>query len=190
MKRPRKKKSIKAVLRKDEIQLSMKGMSLLDLIPEKPRKKKSSPLQEESNDRFSEATRYAVHQMKNPVSKAAYKTGITANKRTAYLVALTDYMSAPKIIYINTEKYSGNAGDVILVKATDDFKVVSVSVSILVSGKILERGHASPYPRKPKLWRYVVTASNINLPATTVCAKAEDKPGNKTELRCGVGKKS
>ena len=160
----------------------MNGMSLLDLIPEERNQTKPSPLQEERQQTFLEASQYAVHQMKNPASKAEYATGITRNKHCAYNVALTDCLTPPKIIYIDTKKYLGNPGDVILVKATDDFKVASVSVSIVVRGKILEDGNATPYPRKPKLWRYIVTTANSKLSSTKVSASAKDKPGNKTKM--------
>jgi hypothetical protein len=184
MKRPRKNKRIKGIVSEDGKSIMLKA-SLSDLIPEKPPpQKKPTPLQQGNLDRFSFASHFAAEQMENPASKAEYAARITTNKHTAYLVALADYLNPPKIIYIKADKYSGKIGDVILVKAIDDFKVVEVKVEILVDGKLIEYGKALPYPRKPKLWRYFATVENPNLPATIIRAKALDKPGNRAVMEC------
>ncbi len=154
------------------------------ILPEPSPRKKPSPLQRESNERFRAASQYASKQINDPESKAEYEAGIRPNKHTAYNVALTDYLNPPKIVYINTKKYSGKVGDLILVKAIDDFKVVSVMVQIFIAGKPIEKGTATPYPRKPKLWRYFATMENPDLLATTVRAIARDKPRNTGVMEC------
>lgn len=129
--------------------------------------------------RFQEAAQYAKQQLAEKESCLLYESGITDQKHTAHVVAMSDYLKAPKVHYIETEDYQGNVGDTILIKATDDFRVVTVKVSIIdKDGNPLEKGEASP-GEGINVWKYTASVANNSLEGTTIKAIAFDRPGNK-----------
>lgn len=139
--------------------------------------------QEAFQKRFKKAAKFAIGQVRDKVTEELYKTGITPSKRSAYLVALNDYLFPPTVSDIDSADYLGNAGDVISIDATDDFKVVRVRVIILDSdGRELERGEAIQYPKKDHIWKYTATVDNPNLSGSTVIATAFDNAENHTTL--------
>jgi hypothetical protein len=72
-------------------------------------------------------------------------------------------------------------GDTIIVRATDDFKVTSVFVTITDgTGNIIEQGQALLQPDTLDEWRYAATTANASLAGSKVTASAHDKPGNVT----------
>ncbi|MEO5977946.1 MAG: hypothetical protein ABIS36_07340 [Chryseolinea sp.] len=128
-------------------------------------------------EKFREAIQYGKLQMAKPETKDLYKTGITDRKRSAYLVATSDFMKIPKITQFNTTAYTGAVGDQILIKATDDFKVTQVSVIIVSpTGQEIERGQATL--SDTGVWVYVSTAVNATPIGSKVTATAIDLPGN------------
>jgi hypothetical protein len=132
-----------------------------------------------ANEKFQEAAKYASQQIKNPSMKSKYETGINEQNRTAFLVALSDYLVAPKVRQINALEYTGNAGDSIVVHAKDDFMVTSVKVTITGSdGSVIEKGDAVQDPIKFIQWKYTATVANLSLVGTTIKAVAEDNAGN------------
>ncbi len=161
----------------------------MDLVTAKPRKRKrSSDKQEENNQIFKEATQYAKIQMKDPVSKAEYAKRIDEKNNAAFRVALRDYLNAPVVHYIKAPEYTGAIGDTISIKATDDFKVTAVRVSITsAAGKLLERGDAIQHPRKRHMWKYATTAANPNATGTKITVIAYDKPRNEGKGEVVIG---
>lgn len=133
--------------------------------------------------RFREAVQYAKQQVELPASEALYQKGVTTRLRSAYSVAMGDYLAAPKVHFIETMDYRGKVGDTIAVKATDDFMVTSVKVVITASdGTVIEEGNAGPDQLKVNIWSYQATVANPSLPGTTIKAVAFDRPGNKATL--------
>lgn len=54
-----------------------------------------------------------------------------------------DFLSAPVIKTINMQKYTGTIGEVITIRAVDDFRVIGVQVTIYAAdGSLLEQGAA------------------------------------------------
>ena len=134
---------------------------------------------EAARARFLEASQYARQQTSVSQSADLYAKGITDRKRTAYLVAMVDYMIAPKVHSIDTLGYRGSIGDLISVKATDDFMVTNVKVVITdSSGALIEEGDAGPDALRVNLWAYKASAANATLPGTKIQAVAYDRPGN------------
>ncbi len=152
-----------------------------EIVPKKTRKrKKSSAKQKDNNLTFKEATQYAKRQMANPETKAEYARGITEKNNAAFRVALRDYLNAPIVHYIKAPDYTGAIGNVISIKATDDFKVIAVRVTITdAAGKELESGIAIQNPRKKHMWKYATTVANANVAGTKISVVALDKPQNR-----------
>ena len=128
---------------------------------------------------FKEATDYAKRQMANPERKALY-TAAARNKRySASVAAVKDYLNPPKVHYVKTEGYTGAIGDVITIKATDDFKVRSVEVVICNrQGVTLEKGDAVASVRKPNIWKYQATVKNEKVKGSVIRVTALDHPKN------------
>ena len=139
--------------------------------------------QEEARDRFLEATQYAKHQTNDPEGKAFYQKGVSSKMTSAYVVALADYLSTPKVKSITTKEYQGKAGDLITVWAKDDFVVTRVSVMIKDrKGNLLEQGDATPDTSNPHTWKYTAKTANPSLAGSIVQAIAFDRPGNEGML--------
>ena len=117
----------------------------MQMVNRPARGRKFSEKQEAVKFRFQEATQYARQQLAQEESRALYESRITEQKHTAHVVAVADYLNAPKVHFIETADYVGNVGDTILVKATDDFMVSGVKIVITGSdGNVLEKGDAVP----------------------------------------------
>ena len=129
--------------------------------------------------RFLEASQYARQQISLPESKALYASRVTEKMRSAYMLAMSDYLGVPKVHSIDAVDYHGVIGDTITVKATDDFMVTKVKVvTTNAAGAIIEEGDAGPDALKINLWVYKATAANPTLTGTKIRAVAYDRPGN------------
>jgi hypothetical protein len=132
--------------------------------------------------RFKQATAYAKRVLKKPEMKALYMRGINKAKliHSAYNVAIRDFLEAPKIHEIDTKDYTGEAGQLIRVRATDDFMVKSVTITVAnAEGEVVETGEALARGKKG-LWRFTTTIRRLSVKGTVITAVAKDYPGNET----------
>lgn len=160
----------------------------LQMVNRPKRRSNISEKQAAVQTKFQEASQYAKQQLSLEASSALYEAGITTKKHSAYLVAVSDYLNAPKVHFIEAIGYLGKVGDTITVKATDDFMVTGVKIVISGSdGAILEEGEAGPDLEKINLWTYKTTVANSFVPGTTIRATAFDRPGNVASLEKVVG---
>jgi hypothetical protein len=89
-------------------------------------------------------------------------------------------MNAPKVNSIDATGYHGMIGDLIIVNATDDFKVTRVKIVITdVNGVITEEGDATDDSvTRFNQWKYKVVSTNPSITGTKITAVAYDRPGN------------
>jgi len=128
---------------------------------------------------FYEAVSYAKLAMKDPEIKAAYQVNAGEGK-TPYNMAIADYLHAPVIEQIDVSAYRGKAGNVIIVRATDDFRVKEVSVSIYdADGMEVEKG-AAVLSVDGIDWVYTVRTDNTSLDGDKIVVLASDLPGHTT----------
>lgn len=145
------------------------------------KRKRISDKQEDQSQLFKEASTYAKRETSDPEVKALYAKAIDNSRRSAYNVALSDYMNPPVIHYIRTAGFTGELGSLITIKATDDFRVENVSVVIYsAKGKVIEKGEAARNKRKPFMWNYRTTVENRGMKGCRIEATAKDRPENKT----------
>lgn len=152
------------------------------IVAGKPKKAATTgPIQLALRSKFSDAVYYAKRQLSKPEVLALYQTGITRNKGSAYVVAVSDYLSAPKIAQIDAEQYRGSVGQPVYVHASDDFRVTSVSIVIKsAAGQEIERGEAMLNPDMRDAWIYATTVDNPLLEGTSITVVAKDVANNAT----------
>jgi len=124
-----------------------------------------------------EAFRKAIAYARSAKAEAVYLTKAQGTNLSAFNVAIADWFSAPEVLEIDTENWTGTVGQVIRVKAQDDTQVTKVSVQIVdAQGNVLEEGEAV---QADGLWWAYTTTTTVADPATSgINAKAYDLPGN------------
>lgn len=131
---------------------------------------------------FKEAALYAKGAIADPELKKEYQKKAGPG-RTAYNMAFRDYVKAPVVESINVARYTGALDSVIEIHAKDDFRVVTVSVIILLpTGVLLEEGNAVLNPINRNKWTYKATQVNNELAGSVIIATAYDLPGNSGSL--------
>lgn len=153
------------------------GRQVIANVPKE--REKTSSKQKENEQKFKKGNTYAKHKMKIPAIAEQYNRRAKGTSRNGYNLAVKDYSHAPEIKSIEGEEYSGRPGTIIRIRATDDFKVVSVTVKITVGKKVIEQGEAIPRGKRG-LWRYTTTVKNVKVKASVITAEATDMPGNRT----------
>ncbi len=129
--------------------------------------------------KFQSSAAYAKKAVKDPATRAMYKAAATAADQSAFNIALKDAFSAPVITKIDTDNYKGVVGNTILVDASDDFKVNSVTVTINnAAGDLIETGAAVMQENTD--WLYTTTVANAATAGSKITAVATDLPGNAT----------
>lgn len=150
-----------------------------------PRKRpgKGTPNQERARKRFTQSNHYYDRVRCFPELKALY-TARRFKGRNEQQLAVSDFFHAPVVHHIDTDAYTGLAGDTITIHATDNFMVKTVAVSIYDStNKLLESGYASKRGETDN-WDYVATVDCLR--ACRIVAEAMDWPENKTGMEVMV----
>jgi hypothetical protein len=118
---------------------------------------------------------YATEAIKDPELKAAYKA-VAQGRQNAHNMAFKDARWPPEVTSILTDIYKGAIGDIIIVTAVDDFKVVSVKVAIYDrSNELIEEGECAG---DGKYFVYTATKKNPHIKGCVIRATAYDLPGN------------
>ncbi len=140
-----------------------------------------TPNQKQAKSRFLRAVKYAKKQIADPVAKKEYTPSPDSRFTSAYSMAVADYLTPPVIASVDMSHYAGAAGDKILIKASDDFKVTSVNVSILkADGTLIEQGDAVLLADAIDDYEYAATVAFPKAAGTKVIVAVRDKPGNVT----------
>lgn len=155
------------------------GKTIVSKAP-KERTGELSDKQEVQKLKFQRAVLYAKTVMNDADKKQMYEAMSDDSKGiSAYNVAVADLLNAPKIQEINLSAYTGNPGDTIRIIATDDFEVVSVTVTIEnADGSLVEEGSAVNNGAE---WVYTATVLNSDLSGDKITITASDHPVNVTE---------
>jgi hypothetical protein len=134
-----------------------------------------SEKQEASRRMFRHCSRYA-----NSITEEqqAMYAAIARNGQTARNVAFSDAYFPPKVTAIAAAGYSGLPDELIHIEATDNIRVAGVRVEIRTgAGELVESGEAAD-DGYGENWTYHTTATNPDLPGSTVTVIARDTPGN------------
>ena len=132
-------------------------------------------------ENFKAAVEYARKSMENPVTKAMYEAA-AKDGQSAYNMALTDAAKGPRLSRLVTDTYRGQVGDTLKVRATDNFRVETVTFAISrEDGTVVEAGLAVA-DENGLDWIYTVTQPNAELPGTIIAITAIDIPKNTETL--------
>lgn len=136
----------------------------------------------EVQERFRQAVQYGKLVMADPQAKALYEEAAESREKPLFSLMVADFFNEPTVDEIDLSQYTAHAGSSILVRATDDFEVMSVDVSVIntTNGAVIETGAATKSAESGR-WIYVAT---VDVPPGTpirIEATASDRPGHKTK---------
>jgi hypothetical protein len=148
-------------------------------------KRRPSDKQMDARFKFMTAASYGKWVMENPDLKEVYQAAVKPGQN-AYNLAVSDAYNPPEVQDVRTDGYHGHAGDTIIVRAIDDFRVFQVIVSIYTAaGQLLEEGNALQC-RNVKDWTYTAKQENPDFKGGWIVAMAEDLAGNCTESKVSI----
>lgn len=132
-------------------------------------------------NKFLEATNYASAAIDNPQAAQEYKLmAEQQGLKSAYVAAVTDYLTMPEINAVFTNAYEGAVGDMINMTSRYPYKITGISVTILKpDGTELESGTAKAKALK---WRYTTTVANAQVQGSKLVLKARDRHGKEVTV--------
>ena len=142
-----------------------------------PRRKPATIAQIKFENKFKESTLHAKRACMDPAIKAMYKA-VAKPGQSAYNVAVADASRPPYITNIDASVSTKGIRKFVKVDARDDFKVVSVKVSIFNgAGELIEEGEAVE-DELYRYWKYKTINHNKIITGSRIVAVAKDIPGN------------
>ena len=134
-----------------------------------------------ARERFNRAASYASSAIAHPQRSLDYKVmADLQGLKSAYLAAVTDYLTMPEIGSAFTDEYAGNAGDLITITGKVKFKIVDLTVTIISpAGAVIETGKAVPFELK---WRYTITTANPQVSGSRLVLLARDRQGKESTV--------
>jgi hypothetical protein len=151
----------------------------------KPRSGTPTAAQAKTQEKFLFAARYAKFIVNDPAMVAGYAASLKP-RQNVYSRALEDFINPPVVVSISSRGYSGAVGDLLIIRAKDDFLVVSVLVEIYAAdGTVLEKGECIQNENGVD---FTYTARQVN-PTVAGCkikAIAIDVPGNEGVLEISL----
>ena len=124
------------------------------------------------------ANRYVHDVRQDPERYADYQNAARVIGKRACDLAKADFIHPPAVRDVDFSAYSGQAGQPIVIEATDDFGVVEVLVSLNeIAGGAIEEGAAS---LDQASGRWIYKAQMAVRPGQTIVVQvsAVDRPGN------------
>lgn len=83
-----------------------------------------------AQERFRQAAPYGKMVMADPETKALYEKAAKAKGKPVFSPTVADFFNAPSVDEVDLSGYAGAVGDEIVIRASDDFDVVGVSVAL------------------------------------------------------------
>jgi hypothetical protein len=146
-----------------------------NLIARKPAMDLNQNAQKKSmQEEVRRAVTYAEFACEEPI----YQCKAVGTPNSAYNLAVADALGKPQILDIDLHGWSRKPGQTLLVKARDNFLVLSVHLVIRKGETIIEEGDAEQSELDGLVWRYVLQTAVERKPGLTLEAYAYDLPGN------------
>ena len=140
---------------------------------------KVTDAQKAVREKFRRAAWYGKTVMADDQARAQYEEVARARKQPLFSLIVEDFLRTPTIDEIDLSAYTGQAGEKIFTRTSDDFDVVAVRVAISkASGEPIETGAAVKTAGDPGRWMYTTTASVAPGTPMKVEVGATDRPGH------------
>ena len=156
------------------IRKTRSGKTIVANIPSFDENREFTETQKEHQEAFRQATTYA----KFAKNEEVYINKAKGTGATAYNMAVADWFLVPQVLDIDISDWTGQAGEIIRVKAKDDTKVTSVHLIFRNSDIIVEEGDAVQSETDGLLWTYTTQTVVPNVSPLFLAATAKDLPGN------------
>ena len=141
-------------------------------------KQPNTPAQQATRQNFRLAALYGKTVMANPETAAGYAAAAAAKKVPVFSLIVADFLNPPVVDEIDLSNYSGKTGDIIKVRAHDEYKVTGVQVIIRDNnGTTLEQG-AAALSDADGAWDYTATTSLTADEQVVIEVDATDLPGH------------
>jgi hypothetical protein len=164
-------------------QLIFKTRNNKSFVSNVPKNYKKTPVgnQQGTRDNFRMATKWAKKVLANPSMEEAYRSK-EGKGRTAFVVAITDYLKPPRIAEIDASDFSGRVGDKIRVVAFDEINVKQVTLTVTdPQGNVIEESTCVP-DGDDMYWDFTLTVAIPTLNGIELTARAQDNPGHWGEV--------
>ena len=125
---------------------------------------------------FREGISYAKSALADPISRPVYERASERRQQNAFPLAVGDFFNPPVVQRVDLTGFTHQPGGKVVVFATDDVEVKSVTVIVRKSdGTILEQG-----PAQLVLDKWIYTTTTAVVPGTNLIFEvtAADWPGN------------
>jgi hypothetical protein len=137
-----------------------------------------TPAQEQHHEQFRQATLYGKMVNADPAQCAFYEALARVQGKPIFSLMVADFFNRPTVDQVDVSGYHGAAGDVIVVRASDDVGVVSVRVALAqADGTPIETGLAAETPVNSGRWVYTCVMAVAAGTPVQVTATATDRPG-------------
>lgn len=129
--------------------------------------------QKKHQSRFQEAAAFAKAAAK---TESIYTELAAGTAKSAYNVAVGDWFNPPEVGEIDVKGYTGQAGEIIRAKVTDDVQVTQVKIAISAGdGVVIEQGEMS---LEQGLWYTYTTTTNCPVGMVKIVVTGLDLPGH------------
>jgi hypothetical protein len=137
-----------------------------------------SPQQAQHRERFRQAVLYGKFAMADESTREVYEQAAIGKDVPVFALTVADFLNAPSIDAIDLSLYNGQAGNPIYITTSDDFGVVSVSVTVRNNeGGVLESGQAAESVAGSGRWAFTSSAAIAAGNEVNVQVAATDRPG-------------
>jgi hypothetical protein len=138
---------------------------------------KWSNLQKKNRMRFRDAMAWARKTLNDPEKQAYYRNKAKSGQ-TVWNVAVADYMKKPGIAEIDVSRYKGQKGNVIHIRAQDNYRLATLMITIINALGIEVESILVPNPTSYIDFHYTTTEQNLHWQGGRVVVRVTDSPGN------------
>jgi len=133
-----------------------------------------SARQQEVRHKFKESTLYAAAALEDPETSQDYKImAVIMGLKSAYMAAVTDYLSMPEVGAVFPFRYQGVVGNYITIAPKVPYKITEISVTIQSpDGTVIESGLAVKHGLN---FRYIATVANPQVAGSKLVLIARDR---------------
>ncbi len=142
-----------------------------------PGKCNSFPGSERAVQTVQFGVNYARVALKDPEQQEYYASKATKEK-SAFNLAIADFLRKPCIDLIDASSYRGEIGDKILMIASGNAKIMAARISILDAGGIVLESGLCVQDAVTTNWVYTASTSQVQVTGLSVLAMVTDRPGH------------